>query len=453
MSQHRSLAPAFLLGTLLLLPGCSLTKLAQLGVFNPAQATAAQRVAGEPSTEPALLARYSVVEDTESWNTVLYGDRDFAKLEAFITSSLQRERTDELASAYLNRLYGSLATLPAHSDYAHTEADDQQLTESLAVLDQWIARFPDSHIPYVIRSNLLSNHGWQIRGGALAYRVPDEAWPPFLQFMEQAKADLDRAAALNPDDPNVWASLLDVARGLSLPEQVWEDYFERGLAANPYNINVWGKKSILLEPKWLGSEARMLQLAQECDRLSKSANKPLLAVVALSIHRSLDQAQEGYLNQPAVWREIEATYARIFAAYPDNQRMRYYYAYDAAMAQQWPVAAEQFEIIGDRWTRGTPWRSLEHYHTGRTAAFYELAAAAYDQQRYQQAETLALQAIGLKPNPPSYLILGAVQAAYHGNMPGVIEYAEQALANTPTPAEQQYAEDLIRQAEAHLSGK
>ncbi|MFQ4138133.1 DUF4034 domain-containing protein [Nodosilinea sp. PGN35] len=441
------------MGTLLLLPGCSLTKLAQIGVFNPAQATVAQHVAVESSTAPALLARYSIVEDTESWNTLLYGDRDFAKLETFINQSLQRERTDELASAYLSRLYRDLGEPPAHDDKTLTAADQEQFDHSMQVLDQWSTAYPSSHIPHLIRGQLLIHQAWEHRGESVASRVPPEAWAPFRELIQQAQVELETAAQLNPQDPNVWAALLLVARGLGQPESIWQDYYNRGLAANPAHIELWGMKAMSLLPQWQGSEARLRAFADEVDRRSKSANKPMLGTIALYIHREIDGDIPGYLQQPDVWPQVEATYARIFAAYPDNQRMRYYYAYDAAMAQQWPVAAEQFEIIGDRWTRGTPWRSLEHYHTGRAAALYELAAAAYDQQRYRQAETLALQSIDLQPNTPSYLILGAVQAAYHGNMPGVIEYAEQALANHPTPAEQQYAEDLIRQAEAHLSGK
>ncbi|MGG6241751.1 hypothetical protein ACQ4N7_24255 [Nodosilinea sp. AN01ver1] len=421
-----------------------------MGVLNPAQATAAQRVAGEPSTAPASLARYTVVEDTESWSTVLYGDRDFAKLGEFVNSSLQRERTDELSSAYLNRLYNNLANLPAHSDRTYTEADEQQLAESLAVVDKWIAKFPNSHIPYVVRGNLHFKHGWQIRGNSIAARVPNDAWPPFLQSMELAKADLEKAAALNPNDPNVWSSLLNVARGLSLPESVWQGYYERGIAANPYHIDIWGTKSVLLEAKWQGDEARLLQLAQECDRLAKAANKPLLGLVPIGIYRGVAKVHEGFLTQPGVWGEMEASYSRIFAAYPDNLRARFYYTYDASLAQRADRAAEQFEIIGDRWTNSNPWPSLKTYHEARATTLQMLSTDAYNQADYLQAEHLALKSLDLLPMASTYLMLAGIQGQHYRDMPRAVEYAQQALTVNPSPEERLYAEEIIARAEAYM---
>lgn len=455
MSIPRSLASTLLLGSILWLPGCQLLHSTQPAVseFAPTPvATLAQTPHPEAaSTHPDRLERYTFVVDTESWYPVLYEDRDFAQLETFINQSLQREQTDELASAYLSRLYRELGEPPAHQDTTLSEADQQQFDHNMSVLDQWSAAYPDSHIPYLIRGWLLINQAWEHRGESVASNVPPAAWAPFRELVQQAQVALETAAELNPQDPNVWAALLLAARGLGLPESRWQDYYDRGLTANPDHIELWGMKAMSLLPQWQGSEVRLRTFAEETDRRARSANKPMLGAITLSIHREIDSDRPGYLQQPDVWQQVEATYARIFAAYPHHLRMRYYYAYDAAMAEQWAIVAEQVEIIGDRWTSGTPWRSLEHFHTGRTAAFYELAAEAYDQQRYQQAEALALQSLDLMPVAGTYLILGAVQAVYYGDMPSVIEYAEQALANNPTPAEQQYAADLIRQAEAHLS--
>ncbi|NEQ48272.1 MAG: DUF4034 domain-containing protein [Leptolyngbya sp. SIOISBB] len=455
MSTHHSVAATVLLGTALLLPGCQLLNLSQLAAFDSAQATESLTLTQAPhlagaSADPELLNRYTFVPDIENWYPILYENRDFAQLETFIQQSLQREQSDELASAYLSRLYLDLGEPPAHADKTPSAADQQQFDYSMRVLDQWSAAYPDSHIPYLIRGRLLINQAWEYRSESLASRVSPEAWAPFRELLQQAQIELETAAELNPQDPNVWAALLVAARGLGQPEAVWQDDYDRGLAANPDHLELWGMKAMSLSPQWQDSEARLLAFGQEADRRSQSGNQPMLGLITLFIHREIDGDRPAHLQQPDVWGQVEAIYARIFAAYPDHLRMRYYYAYDAAMAKQWSVAAEQFEIIGDRWTSGTPWRSLEHFHTGRTAAFYEQATDAYEQQRYLQAEELALQAIDLMPVTGAYLILGVVQAAYYGNMPGVIEYAEQALANNPTPAEQQYAADLIRQAEAHL---
>ncbi|MEM0980741.1 MAG: hypothetical protein AAGH78_10760 [Cyanobacteria bacterium P01_H01_bin.58] len=397
------------------------------------------------------LERYSLVEDAEVWYPVLYEDQDFARLEAFINRSLQNEQTDEQASAYLGRLYHKLAEPPAHADKVYTEADNQQLSHALTVLDAWIQQFPDSHIPYLIRGTLLLNHGWQIRGESLAWRVPQEAWPQLYSFLEQSKADLDIAAGLNPQDPNVWSALLNISKGLSLPESVWQTYFEQGIAANPYHIQLWGQKALLLMPQWQGNKERVLALARECQILSQADNKPLLALVTLSIHRSIDSHERGgHLSRPEIWREMQEIYSRIFSAYPNNPRMHWFYAYDAMQANQGEIAAEQLAIVGDRWTNGTPWRSIRQYNKARANVFYVLATMAYSEGDYQNAEQLAAQSAELRPTALAYLLLTEIHGKHYQDGVQATYYAQRALAAFPSEEERQIAEETIFLAETEL---
>ncbi|MBD1875066.1 hypothetical protein H6F75_16390 [Nodosilinea sp. FACHB-131] len=186
---------------------------------------------------------------------------------------------------------------------------------------------------------------------------------------------------------------------------VWQGYYERGIAANPHHIDIWGTKSVLLKAKWHGDEARLLPLAQECDRLAKAANKPLLGLVPIGIYRGIAKVHKGFLSQPAVWGEMEASYSRIFAAYLDHLRSRFYYTYDALLTQCANRAAEQFELIGDRWTSGNAWPSLKTYHKAQATRLQMLSSDAYDQADYLQAEWMALKSLDLLPMASTYLIL------------------------------------------------
>ena len=383
------------------------------------------QVAYEQLTDSELLDSYTIIADTESWYDVLYKDESFREIEEFIALSLQKEQSDELASAYLSRLYKTLGTLPSH-DYEHTDADDQQLSVSLALIDQWITQFPNSHIPYIIRGKLQLNHGWEIRGGGYAREVSPEAWSHFQQFLAQAKIDLEQAATMNPQDPNSWALLIDVSKGLSEPKRIWEEYFQQGLEANPHHIAVWGAKALILSPKWQGNRSRMLAVSREVTRLSQKAKKPLLGVVPLGIYRELASIEAGYSGQPDIWEATKNLYTQIFLAYPDHHRMHFYYAYDAHLAQEFAAAAEQFEIIDAKWTSGTPWKNLKTFHIFRAQTFYTVARAAYIEGRYQEAESLATQSVEIFPTASTYLILAGIQGNFHRDMPKTIEYSRQA---------------------------
>ncbi|NET37258.1 MAG: DUF4034 domain-containing protein [Cyanothece sp. SIO1E1] len=401
-----------------------------------------------PSTPiPAsLLARYQPIEDVEIWFDELYRHTNFAKLEQFIDQSLSQEHQDEKVSAYLTRLYLALTEMPSH-DYHYELEDEQYFQQQKAVLDEWIATRPNAHIPWLLRGMLLTHYGWEIREAKWGRDVPTEVRAQFKQYLQAAQNDMERAAELNPDDPNVWSQLILIARGLSLPRNVWEHYYQQGLAANPHHLGVRGHQLISLSPKWFGSREDMLVFAQANYTAAQQADKPLLGAVTLGAFREIDRQEQGYLSQPRVWTQMQEIYKGIFAKYPDDIRMRYYYAYDAYIAQQYEEALRQFEMIGDRWTTGTPWNKLEKFHRFRAQSYSQVAHMTYAQGDYERAETLALKAVELLPTARTYLLLGGISGNVHRDLLKTAEYARQALAANPTETERQYAEEFIRKAE------
>jgi tetratricopeptide (TPR) repeat protein len=311
--------------------------------------------------------------------------------------------------------------------------------------------------------------------------VPDEAWAKFEAMLHRARIDLEKSHRLNPKDPNSSCQLLVVARGLGLSRDEMERYFQNAISAFPFHYNSHYEKLNYLMPKWHGTQQEMNDFAMEC---MKSSNKhPYLGLVTIAaLEESHYQSprnkyyffrSKSYLGRDDVWPTVEKMYEKFFVKYPEDIRRRFFYAYDACLARKFDVAIKQFEIIGDRWTEGTQWDSLNEYYRWRADAYaihatglppeqamvarkkaveldpfrtdfcLKLGAAAAKLRRHDEAEAAYLKVLDINPScAEAHLLLCQIyektndlaQAKYH---------AEKALQCNPTDQQKKTAKNYI----------
>jgi hypothetical protein len=76
-----------------------------------------------------------------------------------------------------------------------------------------------------------------------------------------------------------------------------------------------------------------------------------------------------YFKDPAVWKDIQTVYERCLAFGSKNpEPLRARYARLACWAEQWKVAAEQFEKLGERPRQLGPFKDLGEYERWRSLA-------------------------------------------------------------------------------------
>jgi hypothetical protein len=441
-----------LLGLASLLTSCGLPEsllLNALSVSHSIKAHASNTQAETKNLPEKQLARYKVVYDFEDWYDELYQRKDFGKIEAFINKSLATDRQDEWVSSRLSRLYDVLGTLKDGQDNL-TPQDEQQFQKQKAILDKWIATSPKSHIPLLLKGMLQRDYASEIRGINYASEVPKEAWKPFQDNLHIANSYLEQAARLESNDPNVWAMLLNNASSGSMTNK-FNEFYQRGLDADPFSSRVRGEMIAILTPKWYGSREKLLDYAKTIDEEARANNKPFLNLVVLSIFREIRCEDDGFMRQPEVWTKVQDIYTRFFNKYPDDVRIRFYYAYDAYLSEHYDKAAEQFEIIGDRWANHTVWGSLESYHRARSHTYSKLAYAASEKGDFKQSEALSLKAVELWPTAYDYLFLSSIYGNNFRDMPNTAKYAQLALASNPTSEERRRAEANLRLAQEILN--
>lgn len=304
---------------------------------------------------------YTLIEDYIKWVPVLYQERNFSAIEEHISGLLKNNNEAKAYELYAQ--YCSLANI----------THDKHIDLMKGVLDEWCSKHPESHIPWLIRGRFYIEYAWNIRGSGWAKSVQEEKWPKFYAMLELAKKDLEKSWELNPNDPNSSCCLLIVAKGLSYPKVVMEQYYKNGISVCPWHYGLCAHKLEYLKPKWHGSYEEMFEFAKEC--LIASKKHPYLGLIMVNAfqeeHFCISEKKD-VLGRATVWPIIEEIYSAFFSKYPDELRRRFYYAYHAYAAKKYDIALSQFEIIGNRWIEFSCWHFLKNYIDCRAYTYRKL---------------------------------------------------------------------------------
>jgi hypothetical protein len=428
-----------------------------------------REVPEDPEKERAmskfLETKYARIDDDDRWIPVLYQDKDFDAVERHI-SDLLGQSEDEAKTYELDRLYGILGDVK----------DDKDIELKKDVLDEWCARRPDSHIPWLVRGNFYIEYAWHIRGSGLAKEVHKEAWQKFQAMLGQAEKDLEKSWQLNPKDPNSSSDLIVIAIGMGYPKDKMEQYFRNAMSACPWHFGAHANKLDYLKPKWYGSTEEMYDFAKDC--LGFAERYPYLGLIMVNalveIHYFIAKDEE-YLGKNEIWTGVENIYNNFFNKYPQDIRRRFYYAYYAYAARKYDLAIRQFEIIGDRWMENTCWRSLGQYNRCRAFAysahavtlppkqaaeylkksievdpterisFFNLGGFSRMTGEYEEAERAFLKVVELDPREgKAYLQLSCMYWRDKNDLVKAKEYAEKALTCELTREEKREAKECIK---------
>ena len=358
--------------------------------------------------------KYKLIDDYIKWVPILYSERNFTDIEKHV-SSLLRDNNEQ-KSYELQTFYSIISVIP----------DKKYLNQMQSVLNEWCNKQPNSHIPWLVRGSFYIEYAWLIRGGGFAKTVEKSAWPKFHEKLRLAKNDLERAWELNPNDPNSSSELIEVAIGLSLPEEEMEQYFQQGISVCPWHFQLHLQKLRYLMPKWHGSTSEMFNFAEQC--LASSGQYPYLGLVmvyALYETHKYSKEDENFLGREDIWPTVEKIYAAFFEKYPENFRRRFFYAYHAIKAKKYDAALEQFEIIGDRYLEHTLWNSLDQYNRFRAYAYVKTGEnLLFEKKLYEISVDYFQKALKYNPDDHAYCMLGEAYMCSGGALKNLIHLQE-----------------------------
>ena len=150
-------------------------------------------------------------------------------------------------------------------------------------LDDWVVQAGEtSGLPWLVRGIHRIELGWKARGAGVASTVGADARQTFLEWMQQAEADLLRAGELRPQDAEPVALCIVTGLALSAEKSELRELFRQATQRDPRNHTAWHRLMSALTRKWGGSHDEMFDVARRAFELS--AENGILATLLLLAH-------------------------------------------------------------------------------------------------------------------------------------------------------------------------
>lgn len=222
-------------------------------------------------------------------------------------------------------------------------SSDAKAWESrLRLVDKWIAQTPNNATPYLAKAELLIAYAWDARGSGYANTVKDADWPIFQQRIDQARAILEKSAAVSKQSPLWYEKMQSIATAQSWSEEEFLRLFSEGVSKEPTDYFLYFNAANYLLPRWHGSAAR---LAEFVDTAVKATEQQEGQTLYARIYWSLLLALQGNTFSPgyAEWPRMRQGFEDIVRVYPDNWNLNAF-AYYACMAGD----KETAKVIGSK---------------------------------------------------------------------------------------------------------
>lgn len=166
----------------------------------------------------------------------LLHDQDYGKLNKML---LKRE------AAYEADITQEIDFSLAVEAFANADPEHE------ALLSEWIARYPESHVPYLVRGVYYGDLGYTWRATEASRDTPKEQFAKMAFYHEKAYRDLEKSIQLKPTTI-AYSTLIDLSssgRGGMTREAV----SNHGLALMPASYEIRKSYLFKLMPRWGGS--------------------------------------------------------------------------------------------------------------------------------------------------------------------------------------------------------
>ncbi|RPI91642.1 MAG: DUF4034 domain-containing protein [Chloroflexi bacterium] len=196
-----------------------------------------------------------------------------------------------------------------------------QLTEwkeRLPFFDAWVESSPECAEAWLVRGAHAIQWAWEARTGARAEDVAENAWPIFIQRLEQAWSDLNHAIELNPADATPFGHLIPCAMGLQLEKEIVFSCLQNTIDRSVISWKAHSATLWYLCKKWFGSHEEMFDFARTVSASAPEGNG-LHALIPIAHHERWvyaaafdedEQLRQNYYHQPEVKEEILDSYNR-----------------------------------------------------------------------------------------------------------------------------------------------
>ncbi|WP_053733102.1 hypothetical protein [Nocardia sp. NRRL S-836] len=296
-----------------------------------------------PKTRPD---RFGLVPDTEVTAEPPVEDPALEAVKADIRAGHWENAADLTASTYgqwdrRQRVTWALADLAANDD---------------TWLNAWHSARPADPHWSVVHALALVSLAWDIRGSSLATDTTRSQLDGFHRVLTEARTAARAAAAVLPDDPTPWNTLITLARGLGADHDEFRTLWAELVARDPLHHNGHLQALQYWCAKWHGSNEMALGFALEAAAASaRFAGLPLRAA------QEAEDTDSSLWMAPEVVEALEGLLHRLADEGADTVAVREDRGY-AILAllrmRRFDEAVAQFRVLGVH-ADAAPWNYFE----------------------------------------------------------------------------------------------
>jgi tetratricopeptide (TPR) repeat protein len=187
--------------------------------------------------------------------------------------------------------------------------------ETRALIDAWKRQLPASPFALAASGTAYVQMAQEMRGSDVARKTPQSSFESMDRLLELARADLDKAATLQPNLTATYTAMI-YAAALESDGSYAMSAAKRGLAVDPANYTIYARLVWMAQPKWGGTVEDMQRIIASAQRHANE--NPLLRLI-LSENSGGEAYVESCDCNPITELEL---YRRVFAeAAPVNMLM------------------------------------------------------------------------------------------------------------------------------------
>lgn len=222
-------------------------------------------------------------------------------------------------------------------------------TKQTQILDSWAGNRPSSHFPLTVRGLHYYEKARVLDGANQTLLLNERQRRDFDVFLRKAKADLEKAYALNPSDPGSSAALAALTIQLKQPRSTMEKWFARSIEADPAWLGGYQAKLMYLAPWRNGSDQMMRQFAEQCFTAGAPSSNAFIVtldwikLVSDRIGSSLDGIR--FLTEPGIYSMLTEGVDRYIETYPLSFRIEAYRKTKAKVLSQPYISIAAFSDI------------------------------------------------------------------------------------------------------------
>lgn len=268
-------------------------------------------------------------------------DRQFKTLDKMAEDFRAK---NALASDGQPKLMGFYAGISKANSLCRGSTDNEAIWAThRALLIDWSKASPKSVVPKLALAKFESAYGWKARGGGYASTVTEEGWKLFGERTARAQAMLEKLESSAKDDPEWYATTLDVALEKGWNNERFDALYARAVKKFPYYLSYYFTKGAYYSAKWRGSQEKFKAFVEEV----VAATEPKLGQTMYARLNWSAQTNAMFRNGQADWKRMKIGFEDMLKDYPDAWNRNHYGRF-ACLAGDFETSRRQIDLVGKK---------------------------------------------------------------------------------------------------------